>query len=230
MSFAIRVWSQLIPCLLIIAFAPHQAAADQWISPEQASFHSTNRNYMFVVVPGRKQLGPIGLKITQHELSRFTALGQDSARGLLCKLSDEGSCEVAWRARLPYPVAPASALVSDSGRIVITFDQWGRAGYGDVIVIYDYSGSVIRKYRLEDFLTSDEILRVPTTVSSRWWSGISLPNYLHTINREESELTLKVQLDMTTTVIEPSNLPGVPDISTMDPPRYIIRTVPVPSQ
>lgn len=56
-----------------------------------------------------------------------------------------------WTAPLSNRVAPVSALVSDSGRYVVTFDNWDQVGYGDdVVAVYDGSnGTLLWKYRLE---------------------------------------------------------------------------------
>jgi hypothetical protein len=60
--------------------------------------------------------------------------------------------------------------VADSGRYVVTFDEWGRVGYGpNVVVIYGPDGEVIKKYALEGLLTEEEISQVTHGVSSRWW-------------------------------------------------------------
>ena len=43
-------------------------------------------------------------------------------------------------------------------------------GYGDeVIVFYNETGDLIKKYALEDLLSNEELDPVPRSVSSRWW-------------------------------------------------------------
>jgi len=77
-----------------------------------------------------------------------------------------------WTATLSNSVAPVSALVSDSGRYVVTFDNWHQVGYGnDVVAVYDGSnGKPLLKYRLEDLLNNEELCQVKCSVSSRWWA------------------------------------------------------------
>ena len=77
-----------------------------------------------------------------------------------------------WTAPLSNRVAPVSALVSDSGRYVVTFDNWHQVGYGDdVVAVYDGSnGTLLWKYRLEDLLSNEELCQIRCSVSSRWWA------------------------------------------------------------
>lgn len=77
-----------------------------------------------------------------------------------------------WTAPLSNRVAPVSALVSDSGRYVVTFDNWHQVGYGDdVVAVFDGSnGTLLWKYRLEDVLSNEELCQIKCSVSSRWWA------------------------------------------------------------
>ena len=64
-----------------------------------------------------------------------------------------------------------NALVASDGTVV-TFDNWAHVGRGDdVVVIYRRSGELVRKLGLEDFLETDDIARLRTSVGSIWWSG-----------------------------------------------------------
>ncbi|MBI5745619.1 MAG: DUF4919 domain-containing protein [Nitrospirae bacterium] len=76
-----------------------------------------------------------------------------------------------WKVRLVNNVSPVSAMVSDMGRYVVTFDNWYSVGYGnDVVVVYGEKGKFLYKYRLEDMLSYSDIRNfVESSVSSRWW-------------------------------------------------------------
>lgn len=74
--------------------------------------------------------------------------------------------------RLVNEVAPVSALVSDDGRRLVTFDNWHAMGYGDdVVVIYRSDGTLVRKFSLEELLTAEDVRELPRSISSRYWSA-----------------------------------------------------------
>lgn len=69
-------------------------------------------------------------------------------------------------------VSPVSALLSDDGRYLVTFDNWHSVGRGDhVVVVYETDGTIVRSMRLSDLLTEQDISGLSNTVSSTHWSG-----------------------------------------------------------
>lgn len=93
-----------------------------------------------------------------------------------------------WKVQLDNEVSPVSALVSDDGNYVITFDNWHGVGYGDnVVTIYNgTTGKLVKKLGLSDFLTESDIYNLPASVSSMHWHGT------HHIDYEKKQLILKV--------------------------------------
>jgi hypothetical protein len=82
-----------------------------------------------------------------------TAAGQ-AAR--LERKAPAGGWETVWETSVPF--TPSRALVSDDGRYVATFG-WA---YGpEAVVVYGPDGRMIHALSLLDFLTEDEILRLP---------------------------------------------------------------------
>lgn len=85
---------------------------------------------------------------------------------------DGSGYSLLWRKSLVNGVAPVSALVSDWDGSFVTFDNWHSKGYGeDTVVIYDGSGSIVRKFALTDLMSKKEFDALFRTVSSIWWSG-----------------------------------------------------------
>jgi hypothetical protein len=77
-----------------------------------------------------------------------------------------------WRTKLVNKVAPLGAYISDDGKFVVTTNEYGNLGYGDnVVVIYDAGGSLIRQFRLSEFIPEADIKHIPQTVSSIYWFG-----------------------------------------------------------
>lgn len=64
------------------------------------------------------------------------------------------------------------ALVSGRHGVFVTFDNWHEMGHGDdVMVIYNGTGDLVRKYSLQDFFSGPEIDDLPRSVSSIDWRG-----------------------------------------------------------
>ncbi|MGB7070500.1 MAG: energy transducer TonB [Pyrinomonadaceae bacterium] len=105
-----------------------------------------------------------------------------------CKGSFSAKGKRLWNVRLDNEVSPVSALISDNGDYVITFDNWHGVGYGDnVVAIYNgQTGTLIKKLGLSDFLTESDIYNLPASTSSIHWHGT------HQIDYVKSELILKV--------------------------------------
>jgi hypothetical protein len=77
-----------------------------------------------------------------------------------------------WRKPLINVVAPVSALVSDADGSFVTFDNWGRTGWGDdVIVLYSASGALRKRFALIDIMSDSDFKRLPRTASSVQWGG-----------------------------------------------------------
>jgi hypothetical protein len=91
--------------------------------------------------------------------------------GELYKL-EETSRSVVWRRYLVNNRAPVRVLVADSGRYVVTMDEWHEVG-SLPIVIYNFRGELVKAHYLESLFKGK---RVPgrRTVSSKWWSEDSL--------------------------------------------------------
>ena len=82
------------------------------------------------------------------------------------------SYELIWRKPLVNEISPESAIVSARDGSFVTFDDWGRSGYGDnVIVIYSGAGKLIKKLALRDFMSEAEVSKLPHTVGSIRWAG-----------------------------------------------------------
>jgi hypothetical protein len=109
------------------------------------------------------QNGRQGFKVTMGG-SPTTRVG-----GRLFTFDTDGRERLIWQSRLVN--VPVGSYVADDGPTVVTIDTACRMGYEHSIVVYGANGKVVVDYRLEDFLTSDEIdNRVPRSVSSRRWA------------------------------------------------------------
>src|SRR5262249_51852655 len=112
---------------------------------------------------------------------------ENLAKGVFYARRTDGGYSKKWEFPLINEVSPVSALVTDDGGYVITFDNWHAVGYGDnVVVIYRANGALVKKFGLEDLLTEGDIETLPHSVSSIWWGGE------HYIDHANGILNLKV--------------------------------------
>jgi hypothetical protein len=87
---------------------------------------------------------------------------------------------------------PAFAVISDNGRYVALFDEWGRIGNTDhVVVVYNSTGRKLFKLSLAGFLSEKEIKSITHTVSSIWWSGV-FKSPAHRFDLERNHLVLSI--------------------------------------
>jgi hypothetical protein len=129
------------------------AHADSWLPPKPSvTYESAAGDARFTVTTSGRTNSLVG------------------CRGTLLVKNDDSQWHQLWDKPLQNPLAPVRAVVADGGWRVITFDNYYSVGYGDeVIVFYNETGDLIKKYSLEDLLSKEELDRIPRSVSSRWW-------------------------------------------------------------
>jgi hypothetical protein len=132
--------------------------ANEWSPPGPDTTTSASGEYRFVVTPwervpgGRREDNP--------------PVGQ------LAWKSPSGTWEILWTANLVNRVSPMSAVVSNDGAYVVTFDDWGGHGFGpNVVVIYDWKGKLVRNFALTDFVDTGSANYLPQSASSIEWQS-----------------------------------------------------------
>jgi len=112
------------------------------------------------------------------------------------KLDNAGSDVTVYQFNLVN--IPHRLLLTDDAQYVVTMDSHGRVGYEHSLVIYGKNGRLIRDFALEDLLTEPELEKVPTSVSSRWWSQAGQfafdENQEYLLIKLQTGTRLKVQL------------------------------------
>jgi hypothetical protein len=161
------------------------ARADEWLPAKIETYFSADRKYRLTVIP-RAISTP--LNYFRDKLSGAEPAGQARgdvatfAEGRLEYDDDRGHWKKVWALPLVNDVAPVSALVSNSGAYVVTFDDWFSVGRGpNVVVIYGPGGKHIRSLPLDEIISPQWISTLTSSVSSTFWSGepkIEEPNRL----------------------------------------------------
>jgi hypothetical protein len=173
MSF--RRWLATVVPLLVRSVCPAIVRADTWAAPHTAVYNSANGTYRFTTIPP----GEVGNPVVERDKARCL--------GRLQQKQKDGSYTTLWEKPLSNTVSPVSAVVSDSGKSVVTFDNWHHMGHGkNAVVLYGSEGKIIRELSLTDFLTQDEFFDLRRSVSSIWWgSG-------HVLDEKNGCVVLKV--------------------------------------
>lgn len=117
-----------------------EVRADSWTQPVPQEFKSRNGEYAFVTTPiDRFKVKPVPLGHCEAELFKVTK---------------EGKRELVWSRHLINDLSPYSAVVSDSGEYVVTFDDWGEMGKLPV-VIYGPKGELKKAFDIESLVDLD---------------------------------------------------------------------------
>jgi hypothetical protein len=165
--------------------------ADTWALPEKQTICSKNKKYCFQIIPKKltSQLDYFKDKVDGKENSGGDKkVKKNLCRGIFSVRNNDGFLSKRWEINLVNEVSPVSALVSENGNYVVTFDNWHGVGYGnEVVAIYETtSGNLIWNLGLPDFLTDSDISELPTSTSSIWWGGN------HFIDWDRSFLVLEI--------------------------------------
>jgi len=92
--------------------------------------------------------------------------------GRLYRIVENGAEELAWQRQLVNPAMPLRAAVSSSGKFVVTFDEYGGADLNSyILAVYGDDGHFLRKFKLPDILSKQEIYTLPISTTSIHWFG-----------------------------------------------------------
>jgi len=167
------IFSIALTLLIIGAFA--SIHADSWKLPKKAKYFAPNKKYYLEVTPKKleSQLKYFEDKVEgRNNAGTLKGATEDRAKGAFYARRADGGYSKKWEFPLLNEVSPVSAIVSNNGDYVVTFDNWHGVGYGgDVVVVYRPNGAVVKKFGLEDLLTEGDIETLPHSVSSIWWGG-----------------------------------------------------------
>lgn len=167
----------LAACGILVGLAHLSPAshADSWESPHTAIYTSASKEYRFTTIPPGEKSNP------------ETDRAKSQCVGRLEQKQQDNTYKTVWEKPLSNKVSPVSALVCDSGKFVVTFDNWHSMGHGkNAVVVVGSEGKLIRELSLTDFLTPKEVNDLPHSVSSIWWGNG------HTLDEKQGCVVLKV--------------------------------------
>lgn len=135
--------------IVVCLFASTVVMGDSWRPVEVLGTSSNNGDYVARVLPAR------------------TYWWQRKPLAIIYKNIDEEYVQQE-SFNISASPAPAEIAISNNGYLY-TFDRWGQLGGGDVVVAYSPLGKMIKKYKLEDLYTDDQIEKIFHTKSSTHW-------------------------------------------------------------
>lgn len=162
---------KLIVLFGLLALISTKANADFWKSPSITRYYSDNGRFMLKVIPTFIPDKYWDWKSSKTKKRiKFTA--KDTViikcHAILYSIENKDTIEI-WNKRLINDIAPVTAIISNNGKSVITFDNWSSMGYGlDVMVVYDSKGGLKKRYQLENF-SPIPINDYFMSISSIWW-------------------------------------------------------------
>ena len=158
--------------LIILAILlADKVLADTWASPKIRDYYSADSTFFVRIYPQdipekyfkwvnatprkKKRFQPADTLVTPCFARMYKVInGKDS---------------LIWEQKLINIVAPVTAILSNDGKYLVTFDNWYSMGYGvDIMVYYNEKGELIKRYMLED-ISPFPINTYTTSISSIWW-------------------------------------------------------------
>lgn len=162
---------KLIILLVVLGLISSKANADTWSSPSVTKYYSDNGQFMLKVIPTyipnkywdwNRAKPKKKLKYTARDTTIV------KCHAILYDVKTKDTTEI-WNKKLINNIAPLTAIISDDGKSVVTFDNWSSLGYGlDVMVVYDSKGGLKKRYQLED-ISPIPINNYQMSISSIWW-------------------------------------------------------------
>lgn len=138
--------------MLVLFFTA--AKADKWELPRDTTCYSDNGQYQFFLA-----------------VKQFDVPSETRPSGLLSRKA-AGRWEGVWTNRLANQTSPVQVMVPNSGRYVVTFDEYHSVGENPV-VIYGAKGRLIANLTLAD-LGLENHPNISRSVSSYWWNKYAI--------------------------------------------------------
>jgi hypothetical protein len=142
------------------------ALADSWARPTPLVVSSPDTRIIVRIEPGGNT----------KAVGKYAPLTKtDSARAAFFRFEDSPENYSRYLSiALSNPVNPVSAYVSNDGALV-TLDNYGNPGQGDIVSIYDPRGKLVHTYKIEDIYADTAISEMRRSVSTREWRHPDYP-------------------------------------------------------
>jgi hypothetical protein len=143
--------------LTFVTLVTAAVRADDWAAPHVRNIFSENGQFFVRVIRGRASAIPWVSPVRPR-----------TARAREFYARQNRSYRLVADVELLNPVSPVDAIVTNTGYLV-TFDNWHNAGYGKAVALYRPNGKLVRAFEIDEIYAVENVKRIPTSVSSRWW-------------------------------------------------------------
>ena len=147
------------------------ANCDTWLEPTIKRYYSSDSTYFVDIIPRKVPAKYYRwINATEKRKKRFHPSDTliTPCHAIMYKNTPDG-IEQIWEQKLINRICPVTAIVSESGEYLVTFDNWYSMGYGvDVMVVYNSRGELLKRHMLED-ISPFPINTYSITISSLWW-------------------------------------------------------------
>lgn len=139
--------------ILFTLLLTNQVLADSWASPEIKEYFNADRTFYVRIYPRNVPEKYFNwLAALPKRKKKFhpsdTIITPCFAR--MYKVTN-GKDSLIWEQQLINRIAPVTAMVSNDGKYLVTFDNWLSTGYGcNLMVCYNEKGELIKRHKLED--------------------------------------------------------------------------------
>ncbi|GAB5481088.1 MAG: hypothetical protein Pars92KO_08450 [Parasphingorhabdus sp.] len=158
---------------LFVAGVSQPAVADSWAPPKQAVFESNSGTARVTINPRDLSSPPEYFRDKRDE-QNDPGLPSEAANARVSAVievkNDSGVWTTNWQVDLVNEVAPVTAILSNDGQYLVTFDNWHRVGYGPTTIVrYKRGKGLLGAHDLGSFLPLYYLQALPRSVSSRSW-------------------------------------------------------------
>jgi hypothetical protein len=157
---------------LVLVWLEQELPAATWADAKEAMFPSADGRYLFHVVPRVHALGRLRREPQAPDDGVPSLYGSlEVCFGTLLRF-ENGYYQPVWRAKLINAVAPNWVIPSHDGEAVVTLGNWANQGNEDhLIAVYGAAGKLLRKLKIEDIYSKEEIARLLESSAGIHWSG-----------------------------------------------------------
>lgn len=157
--------------IILTLLLADKVSADSWAPPKVKDYYNSDSTFYVRIFP--QQIPDKYYKWVQASPRKKKKFQPSDTLVTPCfarmyKVT-EGEDSLIWEKKLINRVAPVTAIVSNDGKYLVTFDNWHSMGYGvDVMAYYNEKGDLIRRHMLED-ISPFPINTYEISISSIWW-------------------------------------------------------------
>jgi hypothetical protein len=138
--------------IILSILLTYKVKADVWALPEIKNYYNSDSTFYIRIFPQNiPEKYFKWVEASAKKKKEFQAADSliTPCYAQMYMVKAEGDSLI-WEKKLINRVAPMTAIVSNDGKCLVTFDNWASMGYGvDVMAYYNEKGELIERHMLE---------------------------------------------------------------------------------